>query len=317
MKYHVIIKSTDGTETKAVVTACNSKQAHENARTLASDESDVIRVYALLTDSNGQINTYALYRAAIQIATVSAQKAMYNGGTDTQRTIYNSLSVCNYKAGLHDENVAGMDYLIELIARMDHDAQEYVAYAYEGLLQGLSDNVSIEECYHKAYIYINKYIMTQRSASIREISTEYITDNDGEIVAINAYIARIINGGDRYIPCDSGIMDSEMADRLGAVLNKAFNTLFDSQKRVVKYLACGYSQRATAEKLHFSNVARVNEMLVNIRKKVLEYIQENATEFLPLIDEISVKTAKTDRHKNNAERMREYRKRKKTEKSIN
>lgn len=315
MKYHVIIKNiNDDSQIQTVVNAYNSKEAHEKANALKSNATDVIRVYAILTHDNGDINTYALYRASIQVATISAKKAMCNGGTDTQRTIYNSLSVCNYKAGINTENNGGTDYLLELISRMDHDSQEYVSCAYEGLLTGLCDKLSIDDCYHNAYIYINKYIMSQRSATMHEISTEYITDNDGELIAINNYVAKIINGGDRYIPCDSGIMDSETAELLGSVLREAIAILNARQKQIVKYIALGYSQRAVAEKMKYKDVSSVAQHLQAIRKKVFDYIENNASEFLSLIDEMSVKTAKTDRHKNNAKRMRIYRERKKAEK---
>ena len=112
-------------------------------------------------------------------------------------------------------------------------------------------------------------------------------------------------------------MDAETADKLGAVLSACAVALTPRQNEITILTARGYSQRQIADKLNIKSVATVNEHLTHIRKKYLDYITENAPEFLTLINSAQVNAtenatkSKSQRNKHNAEYYREYRARKK------
>lgn len=319
MLYTIIYTHADGTKTTAHTNASNPKQAHENASTNANGAT--VRTYPTTQDNNGDIIAYNVLRGALQIAKKSAEKATANGGTDTQFRIANELTGANAKAGTDGAEKYGANYVLDLIARLSADSQDIFSCAYGGILQAIADGAPIDEQYHAGYLSINAHIMAQRAASQKECSTEYIEADGGALVAINTYMARIIKNGERYTPIESGAMDAQTAERLGAAISASIAALTPRQKDIVKCVAIGLSQRQTAEKLHIKNGATIELHLQNIRKKVLEYFTENATEFLPLINGEKVQSAKADRHadtperrKANAEKQRRYRERKKAEK---
>lgn len=338
MLYTIIITHADGTQTTTHTNASNARRAHENAQQLIThtkriggvkanierkeSECITVRVYPVTQASNGDIITYNVLRGALQIAKKSAEKAISNGGTDTQYRICSELTSVNARVGAESAEKNGAGYVLDLIARLSADSQDIFSCAYGGILQAIADGAPIDEQYHAGYLSINAHIMVQRSASQTECSTEYIGADGGALVAINSYMARIIKNGECYIPIGSGEMDAATAARLGAAISASMATLTPRQKDIVKCVAVGLSQQQTAEKLHIKNGATIELHLQNIRKKVLEYFTENATEFLPLIDGEQVQAThekrRKDRHtqasKHTAEYYREYRARKKAEK---
>lgn len=312
MKYTVFTRKNDGTDVlMGCVNAINTRDAHEKA-----DKKDgiTIRVYPTTTDVNGNIITYNVVRGALQVATISAKKTVdRTGGTDTQRRIANELVGVNIRAGADGAEQYGAEYVLNMISNTSHDSQDIYSCAEQGILTAIHDGADIVEQYRNAYLYINRHIMKQRGATARECSLEYIQKSGGDIVPINAYIARIINGGERYTPFDNGIIDTETAERLGTVLSGASALLTPRQKDIAKYIGYGYSQRQTAERLNIKSVATVNEHLTRIRKIYLEYITENAPEFLHIIKGIQVNDTATKRNTNrhNADYYKAYRARKK------
>lgn len=312
MNYAVFARKNDGTDVLiSCVNAINTKQAHEKV-----DKKDniAVRVYPTTTDVNGDIITYNVVRGALQVATTSAKKTVdRTGGTNTQRRIANELISVNVRAGADGAEQYGAGYVLDMISNMSHDSQDIYSCAEEGILTAIHDGADIAEQYRNAYLCINRHIMKQRGATARECSLEYTQESGGNIVPINAYIARIINGGERYTPYDNGVIDIETAERLGAVLSDASALLTPRQKDIVEYIGRGYSQRQTAERLNIKSVATVAEHLARIRKIYLEYITENAPEFLYIIKGTQVNNTviKRNTNRHNAEYYRAYRARKK------
>lgn len=317
MLYTIIITHADGTQTRTSTNATNTKTAHENAQPLAPDGATV-RVYPTTQDEHGNINAYAVIRGALQVAKKSAEKTLSrSGGTETQQRIANELTGANARAGQPHAEQLGATYILDMVARLSADSQDIFSCAYDGILTAINDGADITEQYHNAYLTINAHIMAQRSATEYETSTEFIEENGGHLVAVSSYIARIIKNGERYTPTDTETMDAETADKLGAVLSACAVALTPRQKEITILTARGYSQRQIADKLNIKSVATVNEHLTHIRKKYLDYITENAPEFLTLINSAQVNAtenatkSKSQRNKHNAEYYREYRARKK------
>lgn len=312
MKYTVFTRKNDGTDVlMGCVNAINTRDAHEKA-----DKKDgiTIRVYPTTTDVNGNIITYNVVRGALQVAAISAKKTVIRtGGTDTQRRIANELISVNVKAGADGAEQYGAEYVLNMISNTSPDSQDVYSCAEQGILTAIHDGADIVEQYRNAYLYINRHIMKQRGATARECSLEYIQESGGNIVPINAYIARIINGGERYTPFDDGIIDTETAEHLGTVLSNASALLTPRQKDIIKYIGRGCSQRQAAERLNIKSVATVNEHLARVRKIYLEYITENAPEFLRIIKGTQVNNTMDKRNTNrhNSDYYKAYRTRKK------
>lgn len=313
MKYIILIDE-NGKQTTLTVNAPNSKRAHEVAREVAP-KGATVRAYPRTIDERGNIDAYAVLRGALQVAKKSAEKT--EGATATQLTMINELTSANAKASAPEAETLGAGYIIDLTAKMSADSQEYFGYAYKGILEAINSGKDIAEQYHNGYISINQYAMKLRSATIREVSTEYIRTNGGALVSISQYLARIIKSGERYTPRDSDTMDSKTADKLGDVLSACAVTLTARQKEVTLLAARGYSQSQIADKLKIKSAATVRDHLTNIRKKCLDYITENAPEFLSLIHSEKVNATANKRAKDRytreqrAEYMRKYRQLKK------
>lgn len=308
MNYTVFARKNDGTDVLiGCVNAINTREAHEKV-----DKKDgiTIRVYPTTTDINGNIIAYNVVRGALQVSTISAKKTVdRTGGTDTQRRIANELVSVNIRAGADGAEQYGAEYVLNMISNTSPDSQDIYSCAEQGILTAIHDGADITEQYRNAYLYINRHIMKQRGATAQECSLEYTQESGGDIVPINAYIARIINGGERYTPYDDGIIDIETAERLGAVLSGASALLTPRQKDIVKYIGRGYSQRRTAERLNIKSVATVAEHLARTRKIYLEYITENAPEFLHIIKGVQVNNTviKRNTNRHNADYYKAYR----------
>jgi len=326
MLYTIIITNADNTTATATTNATNAKQAHEYAETIAKSGA-TIRVYPTTQDNDGNVIVYGLLRGALMVAKKSAEKTLSrDGGTKTQQTIASELISANARCGMSNAEKLGVSYVLDTIAKLSQDSNDIFSCAYNGMFDAMQRGADIVEQYHNGYIEINRYIMAQRSASQKEVSTEYILESGGHLVAINTYIARIIKSGDRYTPIDSNTMDSVTADELGNILANASALLTPRQKEIVSLVTRGYSQRKIMELLHIKTVSTINQHLDNIRKIYAEYIHENAPQFDSIIKiaEINAKkqTHRTDRHakteerrKANAEKQRRYRERKKAEKN--
>lgn len=320
MKYTLFITDTNGNTTEKQIEALNAKQAHDLT---PIPDGYTVKAFPTTTDENGELNVYALMRGALQVAKRCAEKALANGGTDTQRRIANELVTVNAKVGANGAEKYGVDYLLDLISRTSVDSQNFHSEAYTAILSAYNNGLSIDEQYRDAFKAVNRYIMKQRSATEKECSTEYIQEQGGNVVAVNTVIHRIINADDRYIPTVGGEMDDKTAERLGRVLVDFFGLLPTRKKNIVYLRAKGYSISYIQKKLNIKSAGMVDEHLTNIQSICIEYLEKNAPEFLSLIKEFiareKIEKQKerniTDRHKNNSERMREYRKRKKEEKN--
>lgn len=297
-------------------TKTRAKQIEKVTANIERKENELatVRVYPTTQDEHGNINAYAVLRGALQVAKKSAEKTLSRtGGTETQQRIANELTGANARAGQPQAEQLGATYILDMIARLSADSQDIFSCAYDGILTAINDGADITEQYHNAYLTINAHIMAQRSATEYETSTEFIEENGGHLVAVSSYIARIIKNGERYTPTDTETMDAETADKLGAVLSACAVALTPRQKEITILTARGYSQRQIADKLKVKDVSTIQEHLRHIRKKYIDYITENAPEFLTLINSAQVNATADKRAKDRytkeqrAEYMRKYR----------
>lgn len=324
MNYIIIITTTDAngntTTTTATTTATDAKQAHDNAAAM-TDNAAKIRVYPDTATAAG------LARGAVMIARRTALNAIMRQGTPTQHTIERETAAINARI----RGAETPERILDVVRDYSHDTQEFFAIAAAALSAAAANGKPIDEQYHAAYLELNKYIHSQRAATEYEISTEFLRDGGGDLVAINTAISSIIRGGDKWTPTDGGEMDAATAARLGQAIADAMRTVTPTQRRIAELLVRGYSQRRIAE-MTGRELSTVNRNIAILRGKVAEYISGAAIEFEPLIKRAATAAAATaaantitaDRHANtaerkaqNAERARRYRERKAAERNAN
>ena len=287
MHYTVIITTADGRQTINHIDAQDARTAHEHGAAMNQDATASIRVYPTTQDEHGATIDAGVARGALMVARRTAANAVRRtGGNETQCRIDKELTAAN--ARCHGAGTA--QRIIEVISSYSADTQDFFGYAAQGIADGIAAGLDIAEQYHGAFIALNKFVHSQRSATEHELSTEFIIDGGGDIVAINTAISAIIRGGDKWTPTDGGGMDAETAARLGAAIAAAMRTVTPTQRKIAELTGRGYSQRPIAEKTG-RGVATVARNLANVRAKIAEYMRDNAPEFSEMIDSMSVTAA--------------------------
>lgn len=325
MKYIITITTTDAngnvTTTTTTTTATGARQAHEYAATIATGGAK-IRVYPDTATAAG------IARGAVMIARRTALNAIMRQGTPTQHTIERETAAIN--ARIRGAETA--ERILTVVNDYSHDTREFFAIAAAALSAAAANGKPIDEQYHAGYIELNAYIHSQRAATEYEISTEFLQDGGGDLVAINTAIAFIIHGGDKWTPTGGGEMDAATAARLGQAIADAMRTVTPTQRRIAELLARGYSQRQIADKTG-RELATVNRNIAILRGKIAGYISGAAAEFEPLIKQAATAAAATAAAAKNAsgaytsrtaaqkatqaERARRYRERKAAERNAN
>lgn len=220
-------------------------------------------------------------KAARKAEDKAQHKAEQGGGTSTQWRLANELQSARAMIDANDETTAGEKYAAAVVERLSADAQDLVSAAYAAIIE--CDSTDAHEKHRAAYKAVNAAIHAEHKRHEKEVQTEYIQDGGGDLIAINRYIARIINGGERFTPTDGGEMDSETAGRLGDALTAALRTLSNRQRTIAAYIARGYSYVDIAAKVHVASVATIAEHIRKMRVDIAAYFAENAAEFMPII----------------------------------
>ena len=275
MEYIYTITTTDAngnqTTNEYSVHAWDARAAH-SAAAIDAPHGATIRVYPHTGTAVG------IMRGAVMVGRRTAINAIKRQGTPTQHRIEREFAAINARlvGAETPERVAAV------IADYSADTQDFYSIALCGLQEGRTAGASIAEQYHGAFLALNKYIHAQRAATEYEISTEFLTDGGGDLVAINTAISAIIRGGEKWTPTDGGEMDAATAARLGAAIANAMRSVTPTQRRIAELLGRGYSQRQIAENMG-RELATVNRNIAIMRGKIAEYIREHSPEFVQLI----------------------------------
>lgn len=322
MNYKAIITTTNEHDTRTIfanINAPSAMDAHTVAASMPVPSGDrVINVYPDTNDIDG------LVYGALFVARRTAANAIIRGGNDTQRRIDAEFRAINARC-------VGGDAarVMRVIRDYSHDTQDMFDVACLGVCDAHIRNAgNIIEQYHAAFLEMNRYVKSTKTAENNELSIEYIIGGGGEIVSISTAISTIIYGGDSWTPTACGEMDADTAARLGDVLHAGLNMVTGRQREVAKLLAIGYGRAAIARKLDVSEPT-ITRHISMIKGTVKGYIESNAPEFLQLIRkydvEGEVKAANANNRRTdegnaakkakNAEYCKAYRARKKAEKN--
>lgn len=327
MEYIYTITTTDAngnqTTTEHTINATDARTAH-NAAEQHKPHGATVRVYPSTATAAG------LMRGAVMVGRRTAINAIKRQGTPTQHRVEREFAAINARL----VGAETPERINAVIADYSADTQDFYSIALTGLQEGRTAGASIGEQYHGAFLMLNRYIHAQRAATEYEISTEFLTDGGGDLVAINTAISAIIRGGEKWTPTDGGTMDAATAARLGAAIADAMRIVSPTQRKIAELLGRGYSQRQIAEKTG-RELATVNRNIAIMRGKIAEYIREHSPEFAQLVkmaetaaaaQNVTAHNAGADkrrtadgaaRHKaaHNAEYYREYRARKAAERA--
>lgn len=308
---------------------------------------DAVRVYPATLDECGKPYAPGMIRAAVKVARRVMLNAVMNGGTDTQRAALQGLDAVNAAAVRQD--VAGATWeasaaaILATLATVSHDAQDAYAAAMAGIMDGYTvpargdrpatvyngANVpgsNPAEHIRAAFLTANRYMHAQRAATVRELSTEYVREKGGDVVAIGTALARIIKADERWTASDVPAAARVSVEALRAHLPRALALCRPVQREIAIMLAQGYSVDAIATKTGRDR-RTVQRNIAVMRGTCAEYLRENAPEVLPMVsaagfDAFSAaqdsarKQGRTEEGRkrdsaNAAARMRAYRARKK------
>lgn len=307
---------------------------------------DAVRVYPATLDECGKPYAPGMIRAAVKVARRVMLNAVMNGGTDTQRAALQGLDAVNAAAVRQD--VAGATWeasvaaILATLATVSHDAQDAYAAAMAGIVNGytITRGKRAGEVYRgasvpgsnpaehirAAFLSANVYMHAQRAATVRELSTEYVREQGGDVVAIGTALARIIKGDERWTASDVPAAARVNVEALRAHLPRALALCRPVQREIAIMLAQGYSVDAIAAKTGRDR-RTVQRNIAIMRGTCAAYLRENAPEVLPMVsaaefDAFSAaqdsarKQGRTEEGRkrdsaNAAARMRAYRARKK------
>lgn len=317
MKYTIIINTISGEHDIMTIIDSNSPaQAHNHAAQLALDseaEVERVHVFPCTTDAYGNMDENGLARGALMIARRTARNSVKRtGGNETQWRIDKELTAANARC----IGAESADYIQSIICEYSADTQDFYGYAMRGLIDGHGH--AIAEQYRMGYAALNRFIHSQRAATVYELSTEFIVDGGGDIVSIGAAVASILRGTDKYTPTASARLDSASARKLCVTLAAAVNQLTPTQKDIVRMMGNGYSQRQIADRMG-RKVATIAEHAAIIRKRITAYMMEHAPEFIDnkraqtSVQADAVNAAATANKSKSAEYYRAYRARKAAE----
>ena len=276
MKYGYIIERQDGTTEHGTLTAANTAAAHA----------------AMTATANGEkYRLFPMNRAllSLSIATATAKNAVMRQGTPTQVTIDRELRILSgmtAAAMLARPDMTGRElseYILNRLPLFGHDMQDFFGYAMQGIQAATAAGYDVRTAAAAGYKALNCYIHGLNTATDRELSTEYIMDGGGDIVAFSTAIASIIRGGEKWTAADGDGMTAEEAAILGAAIAAAASSLRPAQRHIMELLGRGYSMRQIAEKTGRA-VSTVAQNVAIIRAIIAEYIDKNAPQFSRMID---------------------------------
>lgn len=262
-----------------------------------------VRVAPATMTPDGLPYASGMVRAALQVARKTLARACEHGGTDTQRVALQDLDRVNAAAVRYD--VAGYDWdastpaVLAVLADVGHDAQDMYAAAMQGIVSGYTfdkgthkgealhgtatPDSTPREHVRAAYLTANKAMHAQRAAAAREMWTEYIREEGGDLVAVGVAIARIIKGGECWTETDEPAVSRVDVDAIREHLPRALSLCRPVQREVAGLLARGYSVEAIARKLERDR-RTVQRNIAIMRGTCTEYIRENAPSLLPMFN---------------------------------
>lgn len=262
-----------------------------------------VRVAPATLTPDGLSYAPGMVRAALQVARKTLARACEHGGTDTQRVALQDLDRVNAAAVRYD--VAGYDWdastpaVLAVLADVGHDAQDMYAAAMQGIVSGYTfdkgthkgetlhgtatPDSNPREHVRAAYLTANRAMHAQRAAAAREVWTEYIREEGGDLIAVGVAIARIIKGGECWTETDVPAASRVDVDAIREHLPRALALCRPVQREIAGLLARGYSVDAIARTTGRDRRTVCRNIAI-MRGTCAEYIREHAPTLLPMFN---------------------------------
>lgn len=329
---YVLLGYNDGEHTSTKrVKALNVQNAHEKAVKFV-EKHEKVAVYPDFLNG-GKFDEYTAYIAAFQMVKSVFTSIVKNGKpverihTETQRIISRECRVMCVRLGLEEVQKEGISYIFRKFDEFSQDTKDMVQTAVDSLFEGSIEGLEYDELYRNTYKALNAYVYGERKHADTCEYMAQIEIDGGAVVPVNKYVAKILKGGERYTPIDSGELDSETADKLGQTLAEASKHLTERQKEILRLTYFGYSEKQICDKLNIKSSETLYGHKTKYRKIYSAYIRENAPEFTELVNLAAVdksfeKLGRTEEGKERkkasdkatqAARAKAYRERKKLE----
>lgn len=197
------------------------------ARHRENDEK--VKVYPLLIDENG-LRCEGLDEGSRIVVRRTTANAVRREGSNFQWMLY------------REARLAAID---------DPDVKDLISVSRLALLESALDGRSICDCYAFAYREVNRYLrsISGINLSVTARRTVYLEDVEGDIIAVNNEIARILREDEKYTPNATDFVDEvERREKIAAV--KAITAhLTPIQVSICGFLAKGLTLRAIAAEL--------------------------------------------------------------------
>lgn len=254
------------------VDAQDARTAHTIARQ-ANPNADKIQVKPDTSDTIG------LMVGALMVARITASNAILRtGGNATQVTIDRDLRIAQARLS----GVTSAVRVVDVISGAGQDAQDFYSICQLALLNAQASGLDMAAQYDSAYKTLNTAVHAMQTAHAYEVRTEWLTDNGGNLVALNDAIACIIRGGDKWTPCAGGDLSEADAIALGDAIRDALQPLNRTLRNIARLLAIGYSQRQIATRMGTS-VATVSRNVARLRKAMSDHIRMHVPQFADLL----------------------------------
>lgn len=223
--------------------ADNIRQARETANSADNlPENCYCKVYCILDTPE------AIIEASTEIVKRTTANMISREGGEIQYRLYNAIRQP------HPTDADIMDCLSVVNLALWENRQE-----------------ETETAYRTAYHALNKHLYDSRQIklSVTAMRTVYIEDIDGEIISVNKGINAIIKASDTLPNIEDATDTDEKADTITALLLDILKDYTPIQKRVIKLVAEGLSERQIADKMSRTKTT-IHEHKTNAQKKAFK-----------------------------------------------
>ena len=283
----ITITNKNGSTTTKTLDAPSIFSAYVAAKDAAA-EGDQIRVQIAINQA-GKVDDLAICRAALHIA---ARAAKTVDGDQTIQRCGKELSLLQVIVSTDRGEDEGAPLIMKLIREYSQEANDIYAFALEGVWKaihdGISDNAAI---YSSGYMSVNGWLTSEKRKHIKELTTDYTMDAEGDLIPTDKYTAEILNLIDDA-PLPDAIADDPApeGEDLDGVIFSAVATLAPRQREVIQKVAMGYSLQDAARALNTSKV-NVSNQLTLARANLVNILTDTcpaALEYVNALDVVAI-----------------------------
>ena len=280
----ITITNKNGNTTTKTLDAPSIFSAYAVAKDAAA-EGDQIRVQIAINQA-GKVDDLAICRAALHIA---ARAAKTVDGDPTIQRCGKELSLLQVIVSTDRGEGEGAPLIMELIRKYSQEANDIYAFALEGVWKAIHDGVGDNSAiYSSGYMSVNGWLTAEKRKHIKELTTDYTMDAEGELIPTDKYTAEILNLIDDA-PLPDAIADDPApeGEDLDAVIFAAAATLAPRQREIIHAIAGGCSLSQAADRLKTSKV-NVSNQLTLARANLVKYLKENCPAALDYVNALDI-----------------------------